>query len=63
MAKEFLDYLISIRQQNVPYAVATVIDVIAAAIARSAWLPSTEPLLVRSGALADHIEEVLTYKG
>ena len=27
MAKEFLDYLVLIRQQNVPYAVATVIDV------------------------------------
>ena len=27
MAKEFLDYVIAIRQQNVPYAIATVIDV------------------------------------
>jgi hypothetical protein len=27
------------------------------------YIRYTEPLLVRSGALADHIEEVLTYKG
>jgi len=27
MAKEFLDYLLAIRRQNVPYAVATVVDV------------------------------------
>lgn len=35
MAKEFLDYLISIRQQNVPYAVATVIDVVGSTSAKT----------------------------
>jgi xanthine dehydrogenase accessory factor len=35
MAKEFLDYLVSIRQQNVPYAVATVIDVVGSTSAKT----------------------------
>jgi len=35
MAKEFLDYLLSIRQQNVPYAVATVIDVVGSTSAKT----------------------------
>jgi xanthine dehydrogenase accessory factor len=35
MAKEFLDYLISIRQQNIPYAVATVIDVVGSTSAKT----------------------------
>ena len=35
MAKEFLDYLISIRQQNVAYAVATVIDVVGSTSAKT----------------------------
>ena len=35
MAKEFLDYLLAIRQQNLPYAVATVIDVIGSTSAKS----------------------------
>jgi xanthine dehydrogenase accessory factor len=35
MAKEFLDHLVSIRQQNVPYAVATVIDVIGSTSAKA----------------------------
>ncbi len=35
MAKEFLDYLVSIRQQNVPYAVATVIEVIGSTSAKT----------------------------
>ena len=35
MAKEFLDYLLSIRQQNVAYAVATVIDVVGSTSAKT----------------------------
>jgi xanthine dehydrogenase accessory factor len=35
MAKEFLDYLLSIRQQNVSYAVATVIDVVGSTSAKT----------------------------
>ena len=35
MAKEFLDYLVLIRQQNVPYAVATVIDVVGSTSAKT----------------------------
>ena len=35
MAKEFLDYLVSMRQQNVPYAVATVIDVVGSTSAKT----------------------------
>jgi len=35
MAKEFLDYLLSIRQQNVPYAIATVIDVVGSTSAKT----------------------------
>ena len=35
MAKEFLDYLVSIRLQNVPYAVATVIDVVGSTSAKT----------------------------
>ncbi len=35
MAKEFLDFLVSIRQQNVPYAVATVIDVVGSTSAKT----------------------------
>ncbi|MCZ6471360.1 MAG: XdhC family protein [Gammaproteobacteria bacterium] len=35
MAKEFLDYLLAIRQQNVPYAVATVIDVVGSTSAKT----------------------------
>ncbi len=35
MAIEFLDYLVSIRQQNVPYAVATVIDVVGSTSAKT----------------------------
>lgn len=35
MAKEFLDHLLEIRQQNVPYAVATVIDVVGSTSAKT----------------------------
>jgi xanthine dehydrogenase accessory factor len=35
MAKEFLDHLIEIRDQNVPYAIATVIDVIGSTSAKT----------------------------
>jgi len=35
MAKEFLDHLLAIREQNVPYAVATVIDVIGSTSAKT----------------------------
>jgi xanthine dehydrogenase accessory factor len=35
MAKEFLDYLVTMREQNVPYAVATVIDVIGSTSAKT----------------------------
>ena len=35
MAKEFLDHLFSIRQQNIPYAVATVIDVVGSTSAKT----------------------------
>ena len=35
MAKEFLDHLLSIRQQNVAYAVATVIDVVGSTSAKT----------------------------
>ncbi|MDH3388673.1 MAG: XdhC family protein [Gammaproteobacteria bacterium] len=35
MAKEFLDYLLAIREQNVPYAVATVIDVVGSTSAKT----------------------------
>jgi xanthine dehydrogenase accessory factor len=35
MAKEFLDYLIAIRQKKVPYAVATVIDVVGSTSAKT----------------------------
>lgn len=35
MAKEFLDHLLAIRQKNVPYAVATVIDVVGSTSAKT----------------------------
>ncbi|MFA9419336.1 MAG: XdhC family protein [Gammaproteobacteria bacterium] len=35
MAKEFIDYLVSIRQQNVAYAVATVIEVVGSTSAKT----------------------------
>jgi len=35
MAKEFLDYLLAIREQNAPYAVATVIDVVGSTSAKT----------------------------
>lgn len=35
MAKEFLDHLLAIREQNVPYAVATVIDVVGSTSAKT----------------------------
>ena len=35
MAKEFLDHLLEIRQKNVPYAVATVIDVVGSTSAKT----------------------------
>ncbi len=35
MAKEFLDYLLSMHQQNVPHAVATVIDVVGSTSAKT----------------------------
>lgn len=35
MAKEFLDYLLAIREKNVPYAVATVIDVVGSTSAKT----------------------------
>ena len=35
MAKDFLDYLVSMRQQNVSYAVATVIDVVGSTSAKT----------------------------
>lgn len=35
MAKEFLDHLFAIREQNVPYAVATVIDVVGSTSAKT----------------------------
>jgi xanthine dehydrogenase accessory factor len=35
MAKQFLDYLVSIGQQNVPYAVATVIEVVGSTSAKT----------------------------
>ena len=35
MAKDFIDYLLAIRQQNVPYAVATVIDVVGSTSAKT----------------------------
>ncbi len=49
MAKEFLDYLLSIRQQNVPFAVATVIDVVGSTSAKTG-----------SKALIDHHGKVVT---
>ena len=49
MAKEFLDYLMSIRQQNVPFAVATVIDVVGSTSAKTG-----------SKALIDHHGKVVT---
>lgn len=49
MAKDFLDYLISIRQQNTPYAVATVIDVVGSTSAKTG-----------SKALIDHNGRVVT---
>lgn len=35
MAKEFIDHLLAIREQNVPYAVATVIDVVGSTSAKT----------------------------
>ena len=35
MAKEFLDHLLAIREQNLPYAVATVIDVVGSTSAKT----------------------------
>jgi xanthine dehydrogenase accessory factor len=35
MAKEFLDHLLAIREQNVPYAIATVVDVVGSTSAKT----------------------------